>query len=74
MFLFLFDLPMFSFVVDVLFLDCLQELSQLHVAAFHKSFYESLDDSSYDSLDESSSESLAILRVIGLLSHSFCVV
>ena len=58
---FLFDLPMFSFVVDVLFLDCLQELSQLHIAAFHKSFYESLDDSSYDSLDESFHESLVTL-------------
>ena len=52
---------MFSFVVDILFLDCLQESSQLHVATFHESFYESLDDSSYDSLDKSSSESLAIL-------------
>ena len=60
----LFNLLMFSFVVDILFLICLQESLQLCVAALNESFYESLNDSSYDSLDESSYESSVTLRVI----------
>ena len=39
----LFDLPMLFFVVDILFLVCLHESSQLYAAMFYESFYESLN-------------------------------
>ena len=58
----LFNLLMFSFVVDILYLVCLQESSQLRVAVFYESFHESLDDSSYDSPNKSSYKSSVVIR------------
>ena len=56
----LFDLPMLFFVVDILFLVCLHESSQLYAATFYESFYESLN-----------SFHVALVSIKGVVSRSY---